>query len=155
MATLKSSSGIQLNQYNSLSANYDGRIYTSTRTWAAYASGVNMISLTQSGAISYRSTVSIHLRWAAIRTSDPKTELPILYASARCSLNTNGTISHDAGLDWHSWGGNGILWPYVGMGGSSVFIGANSGSSTGIIGSVWVTICTLYWANLTVSIFSD
>lgn len=155
MAVLKSLEGIRLNQYNSLNANYGSGIYTSTRTWAAYATGINMIQILQSGATSSKQIVSIGLRWAAIRTSDPKTELPILYASARGALNTDGNITLESGLDWHSWGGNGILWPYAGIGGSSLFIGANSGSSTGIIGSVWVSISTLAYNNLVVNIFSD
>lgn len=155
MAILKSGEGIYLNNYNSLNANYGCKMYTSTRTWAANATGVNMIQLTQNGTVSSKQTVSVHLRWAAIRTSGSKTELPALYASGRCSLNTSGTISFETGLDWHAWGGNGILWPYLGQGGNSVFIGGNSSQSTGIIGSVWVTICTLEWDKLTVNVFSD
>jgi hypothetical protein len=155
MAILKSSEGIFLNQHNGLNANYGSKIYTSTRTWAAYQTGINMIQLYQNGATSTRQVVSIHMRWACIRTAPAKTELPALHASARLSLNTNGLISHDSGWDWHSWGGNGILWPYIGMGGSSVFIGADSGASTGIVGSVWITICTLEWDKLVVNAFSD
>lgn len=155
MATLRNLEGIRLNQNSGANANYGSRIYTSTRTWSAYASGVNMIQMVQNGATSSKQIVSIDLRWAAIRTSDPKTELPVLYATARLALNTNGTITHEAGLDWQSWGGNGILWPYAGMGGSSFFLGANSGSSTGIIGSVWICVCTYTFNNLTINIFSD
>jgi hypothetical protein len=114
-----------------------------------------MFQIYQSGAVGYRQVVSIAIRWAAIRTSGSKTELPALWASARLTLNTNGQISHDAGFDWHSWGGNGILWPSIGQGGSSVFIGADSGMSTGVIGSVWLTICTLNWGNLVVVPYSD
>ena len=77
------------------------------------------------------------------------------FQSGRASLNTNGQISHDAGWDWHAWGGNGILWPYLGMGGSSLFIGANSGMSTGVVGSVWFIMCTLAFDNITVNVFSD
>lgn len=154
MAILKSNEGIQLNQYNSLNSNFGCRMYTSTRTWAAYASNINMIQITQNATVSSRQTLSIALRWAAIRTSGSKTELPALHASARLSLNTGGTISVD-NWDWHSWGGNGILWPYVQMGGSSAFIGANSGAATGVIGSVWVAMCVLEWDKVTVNIFSD
>ena len=155
MAILKSGEGIIINGTNNVSSNYGSRIYTSTRTWAAYASNINMIQIYQSGATSVRGTISFHIKWAAIRTSSSKTELPALYASARGSLNTSGTISFDSGLDWHSWGGNGILWPYVGLGGSSIFIGANSGSSTGVIGSVWVTMSCMEWNNVVVNVFSD
>jgi hypothetical protein len=155
MAILKSSEGIILNQYNSLNANYGAKIFTSTRTWAAFQSGINMFQIYQNGATSSKQVISFHLRWAAIRTSGSKTELPALNASARGSLNTNGTISHDAGWEWHTWGGNGILWPYIGMGGSSIFIGANSDMSTGVIGSAWITICTLEWDKLVVVPYSD
>jgi len=155
MAILKSSEGIILNQYNSLDANYGSKTFSSTRTWAAYASGINMFQIYQSGATSSRQVISISLRWAAIRTSGSKTELPALYASARASLNTSGTITYDAGWDWHAWGGNGILWPAIGMGGSSLFIGADSSMSTGVIGSAWITICTLEWDKLIVVPYSD
>jgi hypothetical protein len=155
MAVLKSSEGIFLNNYYSLNNNYGCKIFSSTRTWSAYASGINMIQLYQSASTSTRQTISIAIKWAAIRTSGSKTELPAIHASARGSLNTNGTITIDSGPDTHNSGGNGILYPYVAMGGSSIFIGANNGQSTGIIGSVWVTICTLEWDKLTISIFSD
>jgi hypothetical protein len=153
MAVLRSTDGIRIDSNNNNT--WGSRTYTSTRTWAAFQSGINMIQMYQSGATGSRQVVSFHMRWAAIRTSGSKTELPALHASARASLNTNGTISHDAGWDWHSWGGNGILWPYIGMGGSSLFIGANSDMSTGVIGSVWLIICTLAFDNLVVNIFSD
>ena len=153
MAVLRSTDGIRIDSSNNNT--WGSRTYTSTRTWSAYQSGVNMMQFTQSGGTGSRQVISFHMRWAAIRTSGSKTELPALYASARGSLNTNGTISHDAGWDWHSWGGNGILWPYIGMGGSSLFIGANSDMSTGVIGSVWLIICTLAWDNLSVNVFSD
>ena len=68
---------------------------------------------------------------------------------------TYGEVEMRSGLDWHSWGGNGILWPYVGKGGASIFIGANSGMSTGVIGSLWITVCTLEWDKLVVNPFSD
>jgi hypothetical protein len=155
MAILKSGEGIRINGTYYQNTGYGSRIYTSTRTWAAYQSNINMIQISQNGAVGYRETISIHLKWAAIRTSSSKTELPALYASARGSINTNGTISFDSGLDWHANGGNGILWPYAGLGGSSIFIGANNGQSTGIIGSVWVTICTMAWDNVIVNVFSD
>lgn len=155
MAILKSSGGIVLNQYNGLNANYGAKIFSSTRTWAAFQSGINMFQIYQNGATSSRQVVSLHLRWAAIRTSGSKTELPALHASARLSLNTNGTISHDGGWDWHSWGGNGILWPAIGMGGSSVFIGANSDMSTGVIGSAWITVTTLEFDKLVINPFGD
>lgn len=154
MAILKSSEGIFLNQHTGLNANYGSKIYTSTRTWAANQAGINMFQIYQNGAVGYRQVVSIALRWAAIRTSGSKTELPALWASGRASLNTNGTISFDA-FDWHVWGGNGILWPEMGMGGSSLFIGANNGQATGIIGSVWMTVATLNWGNIVINPFSD
>lgn len=153
MAILRSLDGIRIDSSNNTT--WGSRIYTSTRTWAPFQSGINMIQMYQSGATSSRQEISIQLRWAAIRTSGSKTELPILYATARAALNTNGQISFHSGLDWHSWGGNGILWPYTGQGGSSVFIGANSGQGTGIIGSVWINICTLAFDNLVVNVFSD
>lgn len=155
MAILKSSEGIFLNNYTGLNANYGSKIISSTRTWAANQSGINMFQIYQNGATSTRQVISISLKWAAIRTSGSKTELPALHASARASLNTNGTISYDSGWDWHSWGGNGILWPAIGMGGSSLFIGADNGQSTGIIGSALITICTLEWDKLVVVPFSD
>lgn len=155
MAILKSTEGIFLNQYTGLNNNFGSKMYSSTRTWAANQSGINMFQIYQNGATSTRQVVSIHLRWAAIRTSGPTTELPALHASARLSLNTNGNISHDAGLDWHAYGGNGILWPSGGIGGASFFIGADNGQSTGIVGSVWITVCTLEWDKLVVNIFSD
>jgi hypothetical protein len=155
MAILKNQEGIRINGTNSTNTGYGSRIYTSTRTWAAFASGINMLQIYQNGATSTRQTFSISLRWAAIRTSGSKTELPALFATARASLNTDGNMTFDNGLDWASWGGNGILWPYAGMGGSSLFIGANSGSSTGIIGSVHVTLCTMSWDNVIVNVFSD
>jgi hypothetical protein len=153
MAVLRSLDGIRIDSNNNNT--WGSRVYTSTRTWAAFQSGINMVQILQNGATSSRQVVSFHMRWAAIRTSGSKTELPALYASGRASLNTNGQISHDAGWDWHAWGGNGILWPYLGMGGSALFIGANNGQSTGIIGSVWFTMCTLAFDNITVNIFSD
>ena len=153
MAVLRSTDGIRIDSNNSNT--WGSRTYTSTRTWAAFQSGINMIQMTQNGATSSRQVVSFAMRWAAIRTSGSATELPALHASGRASLNTNGQISHDAGWDWHSWGGNGILWPYLGMGGSSLFIGANSGMSTGVVGSVWFIMCTLAFDNITVNVFSD
>jgi len=155
MAILRSSEGIYLNQYSGLNANYGAKIFSSTRTWAAFQSGINMFQIYQNGATSTRQVISIYLRWAAIRTSGSKTELPALNALLRASLNTNGTISFDEGLNWQSWGGNGILWPTAGMGGSSLFIGANSDQSTGVIGSLWITVCTLEWDKLVVNPFSD
>jgi hypothetical protein len=155
MAVLKSSEGIFLNNYYSLNNNYGCKIHTSTRTWAAYQTGINNFEIYQSGTTSTRQTISIALKWAAIRTSGSKTELPALHASARASLNTNGAISFDSGWDWHAYGGNGILWPYIGMGGSSIFIGADSGASTGVIGSAWITICVLEWDKLVVNPYSD
>jgi hypothetical protein len=155
MAVLKSSEGIFLNNYYSLNNNYGCKIHTSTRTWTAYQTGINMFQIYQNGTTSTRQTISIAIKWAAIRTSGSKTELPALHASARASLNTNGTISFDSGFDWHSWGGNGILWPSIGMGGSSLFIGADNGQSTGIIASVWLTICVLEWDKLVVVPYSD
>lgn len=155
MAILKDGGGIFLNQYSGLNGNYGARIYSSTRTWAPFQSGVNMIQMTQAGATSTRQVISIVMKWAAIRTSGSKTELPALNALARCSLNTNGTISQDGGWDWQSWGGNGILWPYILMGGASTFIGADSGQGTGMIGSVMITVCTLEWDKLSINIFGD
>ena len=155
MAILRSTEGIQINGSHNINSNWGSRIYTSTRTWAPYQSNINMIQMYQSGGTSTREDVSVHLRWAAIRTSGSKTELPILYATARFSLQTYGEVEMRSGLDWHSWGGNGILWPYVGKGGASIFIGANSGMSTGVIGSVWITICTMAFSNLVVNVFSD
>lgn len=154
MAILKNLEGIGINATNSTNTGYGSRIYTSTRTWPAFTSGINMFQIYQNGATATRQTLSISLRWAAIRTSDPKTELPALFATGRASLNTNGTMSYDS-FDWQSWGGNGIMWPYVQMGGSSLFIGGNNGGSTGIIGSVHVTFCCMAWDNLVVNVFSD
>lgn len=155
MAIIKSTEGVRINASNSTNANWGCGMFASTRTWAAYQSGINMFQIYQNGATSIKETVSISLRWAAIRTEEPKTELPALHATARLGLNTNGQISVDSGLDWQSWGGNGILWPYCGMGGSSAFIGANSGSSTGIMGSVWITVCTMAWDKLVIVHFTD
>lgn len=152
MAVIKSSQAIQLNQYSSLNTNFGCRIYESTRTWAAGESNINMFQFTQSSPTTTRQTIAVSLRWAAIRTSDPKTELPALWALGRGSLNTNGTISTDS-FDWQQWGGNGILWPYFSQGGASLFIGANNGGSTGVIGSCWITVCTLEWDKLTINIF--
>ena len=155
MAVLKSTEGMRLNQKNSTNANFGGRIYTSTRTWAANQSNINMIQIYQNGATSsLRETLSICIRWTALRTSGSKTEIPALFSTARLFLNTDGNISVDA-HDWQSWGGNGILWPYVSQGGASVFIGANNGFSTGMIGSVWVTMNTLQWDKVVVNVFSD
>lgn len=155
MAVLKSSEGIFLNNYYSLNNNYGCKIFSSTRTWTAYQTGINNFQIYQSSAVSYRQSISISLKWAAIRTSSSKTELPALHASARASLNTSGTISLDSGWDWHAYGGNGILWPAIGIGGSSLFIGADNGQSTGIIGSAWITICVLEWDKLVVNPYSD
>lgn len=153
MAILRSTDGIRIDSNNNNT--WGSRTYTSTRTWSAFQSGINMVQIYQNGATSSRQVVSFHMRWAAIRTSGSATELPALHATARASLNTNGQISHDAGWDWHAWGGNGILWPYIGMGGSSLFIGENSGMSTGVVGSVWFIMCTLAFDNITVNVFSD
>lgn len=152
MAKIKSSDGIRINATNNVSSAYGGAVYYNTRTWAASASNINLFQIYQNGATSMKETVAISLQWIAYGYSTP--ELPMLSARARLSLNTSGQISVDA-WDWTDWSGNGILWPYVQMGGSSAFIGANNGFAYQIYGGVKITVSTLAWDKLVVVPFSN
>lgn len=154
MALLRSSSGIRLNATNNVNSNFGCLKHESTRTWNAYQSGINMFQIYQNGATSITEVVAINLFWSAVRTNGNKVEIPALFAIARLHLNVNGEISVPS-YDWQVWGGNGILWPYVAMGGTSCFIGANNGMDTGVTGSVIIDICTNAWGNLVVNAFSD
>jgi len=151
MAILKSSERIQINSNYGTSANWGSRTYHCYRT--ILADGTNFLQFTQSGTPSYRITVSTIVRWASIRTTSSKTELPALYAYGTMFLNRSGTISGN-GLNWIGYGGNGINWPYQSQGGSSMFIGANL-ASTNTYSGVIVTVSTLGWNYLTVTPFSD
>jgi len=152
MAKIKSSEGLRINATNNINSAYGGAIYYNTRTWSAYASGVNLFQIYQNGATSMKETVAISLKWIAFGYSTP--ELPMLNARARLSLNTNGQIAVDA-WDWSDWSGNGILWPYVAMGGSSAFIGANNGMGYSVYGGVEITVSTLAWDKLVVVPYSN
>jgi len=151
MAILKSSEGIQIN------SNYNTNTGWGSRTFHLYRTitgdGTNFIQFYQNGAVTYRTTVSVILRWGSIRTDSPRVELPALYALGTFFLNRNGSISNQ-GLTWISWGGNGINWPYMTQGGSSVFIGANR-ASTNTYSGVIVTVSTMGWNNLVAVPFSD
>ncbi len=151
MAILRSSEGIRIN------SNYATNTGWGSRTWHLYrtitADGTNFIQFTQSGTVTYRTIVSVILRWGSIRTADPRVELPGLYALGTFFLNRSGNISNN-GLTWISWGGNGINWPYMSQGGSSVFIGANR-ASTNTYSGVIITVSTMGWNNLVATPFSD
>lgn len=154
MSILKSSSGIRLNATNNVNSNFGCLKHECTRTWNAYQSGLNMFQIYQNGATSITEVVAVNLFWSAVRTNGNKIEIPALFAIGRMYLNVNGQISV-GGFDWQSWGGNGILWPYLSQGGSSVFIGANNGMDTGVTGSVLIDLCTNAWSNLVVVPYSD
>jgi hypothetical protein len=151
MAILKSSEGIQINSNYNTNTGWGSRTFHLYRT--IYGDGTNFIQFYQNGAVTYRTTVSVILRWGSIRTAEPRVELPALYALGTLFLNRNGTISMN-GLTWISWGGNGINWPYMTQGGSSVFIGANR-ASTDTYSGVIVTVSTMGWNNLVAVPFSD
>lgn len=154
MAILKSNEGIIINATNSVSTNFGCRTYESTRLWNANQSGISLIQFTQNGATATTQPVSVLLKFVAIRTSGTKNELPAFICNALLYLNTNGVISL-YGVETTASGGNGILVPSVYQSGANIFIGANNGQSTGIIGSAKVTVCTAAWNNLTVTILSN
>lgn len=151
MAILKSSEGIQIN------SNYNTNTGWGSRTFHLYRTitgdGTNFIQFYQNGAVTYRTAVSVILRWGSIRTDAPRVELPALYALGTFFLNRNGSISMN-GLTWIANGGNGINWPYMVQGGSSVFIGANR-ASTNTYSGVIVTVSTMGWNNLVAVPYSD
>jgi hypothetical protein len=151
MAILKSSEGIQIN------SNYNTNTGWGSRTFHLYRTitgdGTNFIQFYQNGAVTYRTAVTVILRWGSIRTDSPRVELPALYALGTFFLNRSGTISMN-GLTWIANGGNGINWPYMAQGGSSVFIGANR-ASTNTYSGVIVTVSTMGWNNLVAVPFSD
>jgi len=154
MAIIKSNEGLRVNTSNATNTGYGGAIYHNTRTTAAYQSGINAFQFYQNAATSIRQIGTITYRWTAFRTSAPLTEIPMLYGVIRFSLNTSGVISYDDNT-WISWGGNGIMWPRVGMGGSSLFLGGDNGSSTGIKFAYHIHVATLSWNQLTITCFSD
>ncbi len=151
MAILKSSEGIQINSNYNTNTGWGSRTFHLYRT--IYGDGTNFIQFYQNGAVTYRTTVTVILRWASIRTAEPRVELPALYALGTFFLNRSGTISNN-GITWIANGGNGINWPYMTQGGSSVFIGANR-ASTDTYSGVIVTVSTMGWNNLVAVPFSD
>jgi len=155
MAILKSNEGIIINATNSVSTNFGCRIYESTRLWNANQSGISLIQFTQSGATATTQAVSVVFKFVAIRTSGTKNELPAYLCNTLLYLNTNGVISYSGTKETIASGGNGILVPDIYQSGANIFIGANNGQSTGIIGSAKITVCTAAWNNLTVTILSN
>jgi len=154
MAILKSSEGIIINATNSVSTNFGCRIYESTKLFSANTSGINLIQFTQNGATAAKHAVSVLIKFAAIRTSGSKNELPAHLVNTLLILNTNGVISSN-GFDTYTSGGNNIMSPNISQSGANLFIGANNNQSTGIIGSIKVTVCTSAWDNLTVTLLSN
>jgi hypothetical protein len=151
MAILRASEGIRIN------SNFNTNTGWGSRTWHLYRTifgdGTNFIQFTQSGTVTYRTTVSVILRWGTVRTDGPRVELPGLYAFGTFYLNRNGSISN-RGLTWIANGGNGINFPYQVQGGSSVFIGANR-ASTNTYSGVVITVSTMGWNNLIANPFND
>lgn len=152
MAILRASEGIRINSAHNTNSNWGCRTFHCYRTITA--DGINFLQFTQSGTPSYRIIVSTVVRWASMRDSAPRTEMPMLFALGTMYLNRNGTISN-YGLTWINWGGNGINWPYQSQGGSSVFIGTNKPGGTNSFSGVVVTVYTLGWNFLTVTPFND
>lgn len=153
MAKIKANEGVRINTNSGTSTNYGGAVYHNTRTWGPNVSGVNLFQLTQTSATSMKESVAITMRWACLTYSTPEND--VLMATARVDLNTNGVISLGGGWDWINWSGNGILWPYIGMGGNSIFIGANNGFSYTIYGGVQITVSTLVWDKISITPFGD
>ncbi len=151
MAILRSGEGIRIN------SNYATNTGWGSRTWHLYRTiqgdGTNFIQFYQSGTVTYRTTVSVILRWGTIRTEGSRAEVPGLYALGTFFLNRNGTISN-YGLTWIANGGNGINWPYMSQGGTSIFIGTNRASTNSYSG-VLITVSTMGWNNLVAVPFSD
>jgi hypothetical protein len=154
VAIIKSLEGLRINNSNATNSGYGGAVYHNTRNTAAYQSGINAFKIDQNGATSIRQIGTISYRWTAFRTSAPLTEIPMLYGIIRFSLNTGGVISLDDHT-WISWGGNGIMWPSVGIGGNSLFLGGNNGSSTGIRFGYHLHISCAAWNQLTITPFLD
>jgi hypothetical protein len=154
MAILKSNEGIIINATNNVSTNFGCRMYESTRLWNANQSGISLIQFAQNGATTTVHTVSVIIKFVAIRTSGTKGELPAYFINLVLTLNTNGVIEYPESNMFAS-GGNNILPPIISYSNPNVFIGANNSQSTGIIGSAKVTVCTSAWNNLTVTLLSN